>query len=222
MRALFGNELAHQAVGTLLQVAALAATGHLALALGLRRQLAVLVLLAVAGTGFVFYNSVYVWPKLQAGAFVVVALAPIAAALMARRRLSAGEALVVAGGAAMAMLSHGAAIYSLLALAILLAFAVGRFFTVRTFVLAAATAAALYVPWVAFTHFVEPNVGRLLKLQLTGGDDASPEPFTSMFLRSYREITLERWIDHRIEKSEDAVRLARGRPADGGHRGSPR
>ena len=60
LRGLFGNDDTHQAVGTLLQVSILAALCLLGAALRLRRQEILPAVLTIGGSGFVFYNSVYV------------------------------------------------------------------------------------------------------------------------------------------------------------------
>jgi hypothetical protein len=199
LRGLFGNDDTHQAVGTLLQAPILAALWLLGAALRLRRGEILLAVLTIGGTGFAFYNSIYVWPKLLAATFFLVVLIPVVRAFLDRRRLTTPETLVMAAAAALAMLSHGSAAFSLLALSILLAVTVTAFFRVRTFALAAITAAALYAPWVGYTHFIDPNINRLLKMHLTDGDSLSPEPLLTMLARSYREIPLDSWVAYRRE-----------------------
>jgi hypothetical protein len=199
LRGLFGNDDAHQAVGTLLQVSIMAALWQLGAALRLPRREILLAGLTIGGTGFVFYNSIYVWPKLLAATFVLVALIPVARAFLDKRRLTIPETLVIAAASTLAMLSHGAAVFSLIALSILLAVTVTKFFRPRTFALAAIMAATIYSPWAGYTHFVDPNISRLLKMHLTDGDNLSAEPFLPMLIRSYRDITLERWLAYRRE-----------------------
>ena len=199
LRALFGNDDAHQAAGTLLQVSVLAAVGLLGAALRLRGPLILLAVLTIGGSGFVFYNSIYVWPKLLAATFFLVALVPIVRAWLAQRRLTTAETLVLAAASALAMLSHGTAAFSLLALSILLAITFGRFFSFRTFALAAVTAAALSAPWAGYVRFVDPNISRLLKMHLTDGDNLSAEPFLTMLAHAYRNIGFQRWGEYRME-----------------------
>jgi hypothetical protein len=199
LRGLFGNDDTHQAVGALLQVSILAALWLLGAALRLRRHEILLAVVTIGGTGFVFYNSIYVWPKMLAATFVLVALIAVVRAFLDRRRLTVTETSVVAAAAALAMLSHGSAAFSLLALSIMLAVMVAKLFNLRTFALAAVATAALYAPWIAYTTFVNPNTNRLLKMHLTDGDNLSAEPLLPMLVRSYREITLDRWTFYRTE-----------------------
>jgi hypothetical protein len=198
LRGLFGNDDTHQAVGTLLQVSCLAVLWLLGAALRLPRREILLAVLTIGGSGFVFYNSIYVWPKLLAATFVLIALVPVARAFLDLRQLTGSEVLVIAAATALAMLAHGSAAFSLIALSILLAVTVMRFFRLRTFALAAVTAAALYAPWAGYANFVEPGTNRLLKMHLTGGDSLSPEPLLPMLMRSYREIPLDHWIAYRL------------------------
>ena len=199
LRAIFGNSDAYQAIGTLLQTSIVPALWLLGRALRLRRSEILLSVLTISGSGFVFYNSIYVWPKLLTATFFLIALAPIGRALLENRRLTVPETLVVAAASVLAMLSHGAIAFSLLALSIMLAVTVAKFFSARTFAYAAMAAAILYAPWFGYTHFINPNTDRLLKMHLTDGDSTSPEPFLAMLVRSYRDITFERWADNRLE-----------------------
>jgi hypothetical protein len=187
-------DLGYQALGTLLQSGSLAATWLLCRSLEFRRREIVLVVCAIGGSGFVYYNSIYCWPKLLASMFFLLALLPIGRSLIERRRLTVTECVIFAGAAALAFLSHGGVGFGLLALTILFALSISRFFSVRTLALSILIAATLYAPWSLYTHFVDPNNGKLAKLHLTNGDPDSAEPFIDMLLRSYRQITLKEWF----------------------------
>jgi hypothetical protein len=192
-------DLVYQAVGTLLQSSSLAAAWLLCRSLGFRRREILLAALALGGSGFLYYNSIYIWPKLLAAMFFLLALLPIGGGLLERRRLTYAECVIVAGATALALLSHGGVAFGLLALAILLVAFLNRFFSIRTLALSIFVAAMLYAPWSLYTHFVDPNNARLLKLHLTSGDDAASEPFIAMLIRSYRQTTFDEWLTARLE-----------------------
>src|SRR6185369_15640849 len=216
----------YQAVGTMLQVSCLAATWYLCRALRLRAGETRLVLLTLAGSGFIYYNSVYLWPKLLAAAYVIGALVPLAVALTERRKLTPGETGVAAAGCALALLSHGGVAFSILALAILAAVFAARLFTLRGALTGVAVAVALYLPWQAYTTFVDPNAGKLLKMHLTNGDPDSPESFGTLLKKAYTSITFDQWLSSRASNLTvlagapyvDAVTLQIARGLAGGER----
>jgi hypothetical protein len=187
----------YQAIGTALQVTCLAAAWHLCRALRFSNKETQLSVLVLAGSGFVYYNSVYLWPKMLAASMLIAALVPLAIALMEQKRVTVPEAFVAAAGCAMALLSHGGVAYSLLALAVLGAVFASRMFTLKSALAGVAVAIALYAPWQAYSTFVDPNSGKLLKMHLTGGDPDSPEPFPTMLAKSYRSISWSHWIQNR-------------------------
>lgn len=199
LRAIFGGSDACQGIGTLLQVSVIPALWWVGDALGLRRKEVLLSILGIAGSGFVFFNSVYVWPKLLTVTFFLIVLTAMSEAYRAKRKLTQHEAVLAAAAAAIALLAHGGIAFSLLALSVLSLAMVVRFFTVRTLIAAFTVAVALYAPWVGYTHFVDPGNDRLLKMHLTGGESTSQEPFASMLVNSYRNVTLARWLDNRLQ-----------------------
>jgi hypothetical protein len=194
----FGLDVLYQATGTALQTTSLAAAWCLARALRFARSEIRLAVLVLAGSGFIYYNSVYLWPKMLAASLFLAALVPFATALWERRRLSLEEVLVAATGCAMAVLSHGAVAYSLLALAVLAAIFAPRLFTLKRAIAGFAVAAVLFAPWQAYSIFVDPNTGKLLKMHLTKANPDSPEPFRDLLLKSYTTTPWSEWLHNRV------------------------
>lgn len=156
----------------------------------------------MSGSGFLYYNSVYLWPKLLAASFFLVALIPFSRAFIGGYHLGTRETMICAAAATLALLSHGGVAYSLVPLVIVALFRLFSLFSVRSIVFGGLTAAVLYAPWVAYTQFVDPNNSKLLKLHLTDGNSDSTESFATMFIRSYRNITFNRWANNRLENIE--------------------
>jgi hypothetical protein len=192
-------DLVYQAIGTLLQSSSIAAAWLLCRNLGFVRREIVLVVLALGGSGFLYYNSIYVWPKLLAATFFLVTLTPLGRSLREQRRMTGPECAIFGASATLAFLAHGGVGFSLLALVLMLAASVSRFFSIRTLGLSIAIAGVLYAPWALYTHFVDPNNAKLLKTHFTSGDSDSTEPFLTMLIRSYRQITLGEWLMARYE-----------------------
>jgi hypothetical protein len=137
---------------------------------------------------------------------VLVAVAPLAKAFLDGTRPGPPAAAISAAAAALAMLAHGGAIYSLVPLAILLCLRIARLFSLRAFAIGAATIVALYAPWIAYGHYVDPNTNRMLKEHLTGYD--SPEPFWPALFRAYRETSAGHWAAERLNNAGKQFRDA--------------
>ena len=220
MWALAARPIAYQALATALQTSCLVAVWLMCRTMGFRYRETLFAVVVTGASGFVYCNSVYAWPKLLAATFVLVAVAPLAHAFLARERLGATAMAICAAAAALAMLAHGGAIYSLVPLVLLLSVRLARLFDLRALATGAVVIVALYGPWIAYGSYVDPNDSRLLKAHLTGGDPASPEPFGHMLLRSYQEVPAGHWARERLRNLERQfrdpdldlliVRIARG------------
>jgi hypothetical protein len=110
---------AYQTVATLAQVTVLPALLALAAALGLSHREMRFILVAVTSSGFFLVNAVYPWPKLYAAALLLTGLAVL---VHVTRRSEAGSAHAasIGGLAALALLAHGSAVFSLLAAPVLM------------------------------------------------------------------------------------------------------
>jgi hypothetical protein len=163
---LFGNrEVGYQfgaiAIESLFTVAIWALLRSLAV--GIRR--CALVVAAVIPSGVLFFNSVYVWPKLIAATLVVTAFAIV---IDGATRSHFVRPVLVAVLAVLAMLSHGSSVYPLLALApFAVAFVYRRCrWSLGLLLALVAAVLLLYAPWSAFQHFEDPPGNRLVKWHL--------------------------------------------------------
>lgn len=172
VRPLVGSSpFAHQIVGTMLQASWLmglwAVIGH--------QRNAARVSLLVALTGFVFFNSVFVWPKLLAGAMILAALGEAL-----RRRPVQAVALVALG-----LLAHGGALFAALGLA--------PFLRIHRRHVAAAVAVAVVSlgPWLAYQRWSNPPGDRLLRWHLAGDVARDGPSATTSIADAYRTRTAE-------------------------------
>ena len=118
-------------------------------------------------SGFLFYNSVYVWPKLLAATFVLFVLSIFLQIAVERRPATWFETLLAALSFALAIMAHPGCVFSVPGLAF-----VGirnwRFLPAAK-VLAAALIVALFIaPWIAYQKLYDPPGNRLLKMHLAG------------------------------------------------------
>ncbi|MDX2187054.1 MAG: hypothetical protein SFV32_08980 [Opitutaceae bacterium] len=157
--------------------------------LGVPRNRCILAVAALGATGFTALNTVFVWPKLLAGA---LGLGVFGLWILSPRRLE--RAQVVLGGllAVLAWLSHGGIAFSLLALAPWVLWRI-RAGPARPWLGAFVVALAVFVPWFAFQKLYAPPANRLLKWHLAGQVEIDARPFGQTLLESY---AAKPWRDH--------------------------
>ncbi len=121
-------------------------------------------------SGFMFYNSVYVWPKLLAAAFVLFVVAILLEARKDRRSLTLFEILLAAISFSLAMMAHPGSIFSLPAI-VLLWLPRARGSRLSTYAWAAFIVVLFVAPWMSYQKFYDPPGNRLLKMHLAGVND---------------------------------------------------
>ncbi len=184
---LFGNrDLGYQVLATGLQMLWLPALWVLFQALGFSHRRIIVPVLITATTGAVFVNSIYVWPKMLAGALMLAALAALVSRSPGDRRF--GSILIASSASILAFLSHGSAAFTIIGLAPLIAIAVFRHRAWFEVGVAAVVGLALYLPWFVFQRLVDPPGDRLLYWQLAGltSTSATRQPFLQALLDQYR------------------------------------
>ncbi len=157
---------------------------------------------ALVFTGWILFNSVFVWPKLAGAALVLLAFCTFFApesAIESRHRWFAGGALAAFGN-----LAHGGVMFSLLTLAGLcgagfmpallrsVARRCGAGFrpAIRPsqLLLAAAAFTLLSLPWLAYQNLYEPPGNRLLKWHLAGAVEPDARSVTTALVENYTSL----------------------------------
>src|SRR5207302_4087180 len=113
-----------------------------------------LVLTAALVSDVAIVHGFFVWPKLVAVGFLLMAAAFIVADRWTTARRTTGMAVLLASLFTLAILCHGTSMYSVIPL-VLIAALRGR--PTRRWIAAGLVAAAiLYVPWLAYQHYFDP------------------------------------------------------------------
>ena len=151
---------------------------------------------ALTFTGFLLFNSVFVWPKLGAAALVLMAFVVLfddgreICSGGDRARFGSAGALVALG-----TLAHGGVMFSLLALG---PFALRRCWHHRGATLAAAAIFfALTLPWTAYQKFHAPPGDRLIKWHLAGQIPPDARSVLTTLRENYRELGWTRAVEAR-------------------------
>ena len=181
------TQLGYQLLATGLQVSWLPALWTALRVRGLAAGRVTAVVLMTAATGAVFFNTIYVWPKMLAGALAVAALAILISRDDDDRWAGAG--ILAAALVTLSMLAHGGTAFALIALAPFV-YRERRRITARSVIVCAAAVAVLYVPWTLFQHFVDPPGDRLTKWMLAGVIPVTREGVLDTIVHQYLSLSL--------------------------------
>jgi hypothetical protein len=151
---------------------------------------------------FLLFNSVYTWPKLLSGTFGLAAAILLLGLGKHDRKLREDDHALVAAAAlsALAMLTHGAAAFGIIA-SLLLAAVVRGFPSIRGGAVAATVALALLIPWSLWQHAVSPPGNALVKQAFAGtfGFGESHLGVVETILRSYGGLTFGDWLRMKVD-----------------------
>lgn len=189
---MFGSHaLAYQALAIAVQMFVLVGVWSLARAMQASRNTTVLVMIAVTFTPIAIVNGIFVWPKLLAAGFVALAVA----VHFYGKRQTGLEGLIVGVACAMALLAHGSAIFTLVAMfvAALLLWKLG---STQYVIAAGLSVLILYSPWVAYQTLVDPPGDRLVKWHFAGVgiNSVDPRPFSTALSEAYSHVTFTDWV----------------------------
>jgi hypothetical protein len=186
-----GREGDYQFLGTVLQSAWVPALWVAFRVRGVPAGRTCAAVLATAATGVMYMNTVYVWPKMLAGALAVCALAILVSRDPGDRWRGAG--LLVTVLTALSLLAHGGTCFGLLAF-VPFVIRLRREITAGAVAAGAAAAAVLYVPWMLYQHFVDPPGDRLLKWMLAGVTPIDSRGVMPTIVEQYRSLFLAQFL----------------------------
>jgi hypothetical protein len=164
----FGDEgLNYQSLGTALQCLWLCAVWTLLKTLRAPVHRIRQVLGFLAFSGFLFQDSVYVWPKLLASTFILFGLSIFFNAFGNNRPITSFETALAAVSLSLAMMAHPGSVFSLPAFLLML-IPKRRLLSGRQFAWGAILIVVFVAPWLAYQKFYDPPGNRLLKMHLAG------------------------------------------------------
>ncbi len=187
------HDTATQSAGIWFQLLWIPAVWAWLRAIGERQRRVATIIAMVAASGFLFFQSVYVWPKLGGAALVLGAYVCwflIGDEVMSPgRRLASGSVLATLG-----CLAHGGMAFSLLALVpFIVALAWRHRRAWRPAVMAFAAAVALVLPWLGYQKLYDPPGNRLVKMHLAGVNDVDPRGVVRALVDAYSAKSLADW-----------------------------
>ena len=182
-----------QVLGSVAQVTWVPAVWAVCRLLGLRALRIVVVLGFCTFSGFFFFNTIHVWPKMLAGSFTVLAVLLV---------LSPGShstvRLIVAGGAAaLGMLAHGGSVFPTLVALVLLLWP-RRFPGFARLLAGCLVFGALLAPWFAYQKLYDPPGNRLGKWHLGGIKEADDRSTVEALSDAYGQLGAAGVVQHKL------------------------
>jgi hypothetical protein len=150
-------------------------------------------------SGFFVIHSVFVWPKMLAGA---LALWAFTLGLPGEVNRPFYAVMVILGlAAALALLAHGGSLFTLLALALLLLMP-HRFPGVLRLMTAASACAVVLLPWLAYQRYYDPPGNRLLKWHLAHAIDIDSRSSWQSVVDAYRSAGAARVLRNKLANAK--------------------
>jgi len=193
------TDLSYQLLSTALQCFWICGVWCFLKSIGADRQRIRQVLGFLIFSGFLFYNSVFTWPKLLAATCILFLLSILFEKALTKRLLSYFEAVLAATSLGIALMAHPGVTFSLAACALTMV-RLRRFIGFRQFALGLLIVVAFYAPWLAYQKYVDPPGNRLLKLHLAGVAPIDARSTwqairDSYHERSWAEIANYKWLN---------------------------
>lgn len=192
----FTNDRYYETIGITLQTLWIPAIWVLARSLNLGRSWLRWALAFSIFSGFFFLNSVFLWPKLLAASFFLIAIH-----FLLRWKNTSLVSVVYAGMAAgLALLSHTAVLFTWPVL-LFAAIWSARVKEYRAMLAAGlvfvATVVGLMLPWMAYQKFYDPPGDRLIKYHLADVKPVTARPSLEVIREAYNKLTWDQIIQNR-------------------------
>ena len=146
---------------------------------------------------FLFYNSVYTWPKLLAASFILFAASVCLTAIIEARALNVAEILLSSSCVGLATMAHPGSLFSLPLFGLFVASK--RRLSWRGLLLAALIIACFAIPWKLYQKYVDPPGNRLMKLHLAGVIPADSRSTWQAVRDSYGKLTIKQVLTFKWE-----------------------
>jgi len=166
----------------------------------LRRTELLILIGLLASNGFVFFNSIYIWPKMVTAALTLISYSllivrpwqptsPIAWRVVVWAAVSAG----------LAMVSHGSIFFGLVPLGFLLLFLPRYRQPIGTLIVGALVFAAIVFPWIVWQRVVDPPGNALVKYALAGtfGWELPNKGVLTVVRDAYSTLAFSTWLSMR-------------------------
>ena len=156
------------------------------------------VVIALAATGLVVFNSTYIWPKMLAGAFALAAYLTHSSAKPDGSCDALTSEVVTGLFVALALLAHSGVVFGLVPLFVV--FAVQRRDNrIRGLIIPIAVAIVVIAPWLLWQRFEDPPGNALTKFALAGtfGFGEETKGLATTIREAYAGLSFGEWLSLR-------------------------
>lgn len=156
------------------------------------------VFLTIVGLSFsslFMQHTIFVWPKLVSACYLII----IYVVLMTKFRMQMStyqRVLLASAATALAMLSHGGAIFGLIPIYLLAA--IRHHNSLRSMILTGLVSIAIYLPWVCYQKLIDPPGNRMVKWHLAGMPQINDLSIVEALKHSYMNISFTDWWVNRM------------------------
>lgn len=193
-----GDALLYQIVATMLQTLILLPAWLILRKLSVEKKPEII--LALGLSSMVFLHSLYVWPKLISATYVALVYLFIDANT---KRVSSFQFIMIVGASsALAMLSHGGALFPLVVLGVLYLFDMLHSAERQQKFNLGVTCVFVFIlimsPWLAYGMLIDPSHARLFKWHFAGHIPPSDTSALDVLRIAYYRITFTEWLQGRM------------------------
>jgi hypothetical protein len=198
------NPLPYQIVASLLQATFLLGVWGLLVAAELPSSARRLTMLACCLLPTAIINIFYVWPKMMAVSYLMLAFALLFCfhPMGDFERKFAG--ILVGAAGALAILSHGTSFFALIGFGAIVLIA--RPWSLwKPAIYGLAVLAATYAPWMVYQNVLDPPGNRLLKWHLAGVVPSDGRGFVTTLRESYAALSWHDYLQGRLENMKALI-----------------
>lgn len=202
--------LHYELIGVAIQQLWVVAMWALLSAAGVPGRTRALAMIAAVASDVAIVNAFYVWPKLLGAAFVLGALALVAAPRRSALREEPWTVVLLGALAGLALLSHGTSAFGLIPVA---AVALWRGLPDWRWLAAGGAALlVLYLPWTVYQRNEGPPGDRLAKWSLAGVAEIDERGTLETIVDQYREAGVGGTVSYKLD---NFLTMAGGNPVEG-------
>jgi hypothetical protein len=157
--------------------------------------------IVVGSSGFVFFNTIYIWPKMLAGTLALCAyIVLVQTRISEKSELRLSEAVFAGITGALSMLAHGGVVFGFIGLGIMLLMPTYRLGS-RNLLVGISSFAIVLLPWVLWQYLEDPPGNALVKFAFAGtfGFGKEHVGVLQTIQQAYAKISLADWIAMRWE-----------------------
>ena len=159
-------------------------------------------------SGFFLYNTVYVWPKLLAGALVIFAFSLILESALKWQKIPRIHLCLIAMAMALGLLAHGGVVFTFPAIFFMLVLP-KLFPGFRNALIAFSLFVFLMTPWTAYQKLYDPPGNRLVKWHLAGVRSIDQRSSLQTIFDAYKALSVSKIFHNKWEN----MKVLLGAPA---------